>query len=274
MLRLGTTKHEADMVAKLTNAKYKYKSIVDLYERDSIQFKQSLPDRPEAKGKLPRYLSAFANHSGGAILFGIKDDGTVKGCFDPNLAFWANEFQELASCMDPPIQVQLLKLPVEGGGYGKSPKFIYTLIVPAMPGHLVCVYPPVAWIGCPPIRMDPSIFRKELLISIEKNRIGTRKPTTSGPSGEGKSMLKDVRWKTIMNERVQKSAAAWAKIPNPTTPKPALTSDFEHSPASWTATCTYQEDGRVYVGIGKGSDQKMAESLAAYDILVQLHNAL
>ena len=58
-----------------------------LEENKEIQFKNlkaasskcvTLADRMK-NNKLPSYISAFANHHGGHIYYGIKDDGTVEG---------------------------------------------------------------------------------------------------------------------------------------------------------------------------------------------------
>jgi predicted HTH transcriptional regulator len=61
---------------------------VDFRESKTVQFKQlfakrtnntSLVQRLIKQGKLPSYVSAFANHSGGYIYIGVRDDGIVQG---------------------------------------------------------------------------------------------------------------------------------------------------------------------------------------------------
>jgi ATP-dependent DNA helicase RecG len=60
------------------NHKSKIKSLIEQGENSAIEFKSSSV-RPE---KLARELVAFANSSGGTLLLGVEDDGTVSGLKD------------------------------------------------------------------------------------------------------------------------------------------------------------------------------------------------
>ena len=67
-------------------AEFYYESKVSFEESDTVQFKLIKDGRATLKELLddierllPNYVSAFANHHGGNVYFGIHDDGTVKG---------------------------------------------------------------------------------------------------------------------------------------------------------------------------------------------------
>ena len=68
------------------HAEFHYEKNVSFDESDTVQFKfmgnATLEDLLKGiNNHLPNYVSAFANHRGGKVYFGIRNDGTVKGQF-------------------------------------------------------------------------------------------------------------------------------------------------------------------------------------------------
>ncbi|CAB4041957.1 schlafen family member 13-like, partial [Paramuricea clavata] len=62
------------------HAEFHYEKNVSFHESDTVQFKFIIKDLLKGiDSHLPNYVSAFANHRGGKVYFGIHDDGTVKG---------------------------------------------------------------------------------------------------------------------------------------------------------------------------------------------------
>jgi hypothetical protein len=57
----------------------KLDELVSRGEGLEIEFKCEVPTTPDARKKLCRTIAAFANGEGGTLLFGIDDDGNVKG---------------------------------------------------------------------------------------------------------------------------------------------------------------------------------------------------
>ncbi|MDE7407763.1 MAG: ATP-binding protein, partial [Muribaculaceae bacterium] len=55
--------------------KYYIHKLIDQGEHENQDFKYMISDAR----KIARSLSAFANHSGGRLLIGVKDNGTVAG---------------------------------------------------------------------------------------------------------------------------------------------------------------------------------------------------
>ena len=69
----------------------------------NIEFKENL-------GKIDKEVVAFANASGGRILLGVADDGTVRGFTDSNTN--RSRLQNMARNCEPPIEIEMA--PLEG----------------------------------------------------------------------------------------------------------------------------------------------------------------
>ncbi len=83
------------------------KQLVGLGEGLHLEFKRRVP-RPE---RIAKEIIALANTSGGRILLGVTDDGTIKGVPDAT----EEEFvlrRALEGCCDPPIAYTTERIPV------------------------------------------------------------------------------------------------------------------------------------------------------------------
>ncbi len=77
----------------------KLTDIIALGEGFTTEFKRS------GAGHLGRELCAFANATGGVVLIGVDDDGTVVGVTHPNRL--KSEIQNIARSIDPPLAVDV-----------------------------------------------------------------------------------------------------------------------------------------------------------------------
>ena len=73
--------------------------LLALGEGSTVEFKRSL------RSDLGREICAFANATGGVILLGVDDDGTVRGVEGHNRL--KSQVQSVARSADPPISVEL-----------------------------------------------------------------------------------------------------------------------------------------------------------------------
>lgn len=98
------------------------RSRIDEGEGRDLEFKRGLP-RDE---KIARTLAAFANTRGGLLLVGITDDRRAYGVARPSEVI--DRLRRVAaSCIDPPVSLELRSLPFEGKSIvacsvGRSPK--------------------------------------------------------------------------------------------------------------------------------------------------------
>jgi len=67
-----------------------------------LEYKEAL------SSSFARELVAFANTTGGRILLGVRDDGTVKGIADTNEL--RARIQDIAHNCDPPIKILLQRI--------------------------------------------------------------------------------------------------------------------------------------------------------------------
>ena len=63
--------------------------------------------------KIARSLSAFANHEGGRLLIGVKDNGTIAGVRNEEDIYVVEEAAEIYCC--PAQQVEFRALKAQGG---------------------------------------------------------------------------------------------------------------------------------------------------------------
>ena len=85
------------------------KQLVSLGEGLHLEFKRRVP-RPE---RIAREVIALANTSGGRILLGVSDDGTITGLRDATEEAFALR-QALTGRSDPPVEYTTERIPVEG----------------------------------------------------------------------------------------------------------------------------------------------------------------
>ena len=74
-------------------------NLIALGEGFTTEFKQSLPS------DLGREICAFANATGGEILIGVDDSGTVVGVGNHNRL--RSQVQSVARSADPPVAVEI-----------------------------------------------------------------------------------------------------------------------------------------------------------------------
>ena len=77
----------------------KLSNLIALGEGFTTEFKRSMPS------ELGREICAFANASGGVILIGVDDAGTVVGVKDHNRL--KSQVQSVARSADPPVAVEV-----------------------------------------------------------------------------------------------------------------------------------------------------------------------
>ncbi|MBF0433611.1 MAG: putative DNA binding domain-containing protein, partial [Fibrobacteria bacterium] len=75
------------------------KNLISLGEGFTIEFKRS------GKAELGRELCAFANGSGGAVLLGVDDNGTICGVANHNKL--KSEIQSLIRAFEPPLKADI-----------------------------------------------------------------------------------------------------------------------------------------------------------------------
>ncbi len=88
---------------------YYIASLIAEGEHERQDFKFAIPD----SRKIARSLSAFANHSGGRLLVGVKDNGTVAGVRSEEEIYMIEQAAEMYC--DPPQSVRITPFRVEGG---------------------------------------------------------------------------------------------------------------------------------------------------------------
>jgi hypothetical protein len=85
-------------------------------EGAGLEYKEKLPDTKPEKRTVFKTVVAFANGDGGTILFGVADDGDVKG-LDGNLAEERRRLVDLIrSLITPPPEVRVRQQEVDGRG--------------------------------------------------------------------------------------------------------------------------------------------------------------
>ncbi len=84
-------------------------SLIEQGEHEQQDFKFAIPD----SRKIARSLSAFANHSGGRLLVGVKDNGNIAGVRSEEDIYMIEQAAEM-HC-DPPQQIRVTPFRVDGG---------------------------------------------------------------------------------------------------------------------------------------------------------------
>ncbi|MCM1164276.1 MAG: ATP-binding protein [Muribaculaceae bacterium] len=84
-------------------------SLIEQGEHEQQDFKFAIPD----SRKIARSISAFANHSGGRLLIGVKDNGTIAGVRSEEDVYMVEQAAELFC--DPPQQIVITPFRVDGG---------------------------------------------------------------------------------------------------------------------------------------------------------------
>lgn len=93
----------------LTRGRRYIASLVAEGEHERQDFKYSISDAR----KIARSISAFANHSGGRLLIGVKDNGVIAGVRNEEDAYVV-ELAATRYC-DPPVQVEFAAYSVDTG---------------------------------------------------------------------------------------------------------------------------------------------------------------
>jgi len=88
---------------------YYIASLIEEGEHERQDFKFAVPDAR----KIAHSLSAFANHSGGRLLIGVKDNGAIAGVRNDEDIYMVEMAAEM-HCV-PPQQVRITPFRVEGG---------------------------------------------------------------------------------------------------------------------------------------------------------------
>lgn len=84
-------------------------SLIEQGEHERQDFKFAIPD----SRKIARSLSAFANHSGGRLLIGVKDNGVIAGVRSEEDVYMVEQAAEMF-CV-PPQKVEVTPFKVDGG---------------------------------------------------------------------------------------------------------------------------------------------------------------
>lgn len=88
---------------------YYIASLIEQGEHEQQDFKFAISDAR----KIARSLSAFANHSGGRLLIGVKDNGIVAGVRNEEDIYVVEQAAEM-HCV-PPQQIRVTAFKVDGG---------------------------------------------------------------------------------------------------------------------------------------------------------------
>lgn len=88
---------------------YYIASLIAEGEHERQDFKFAIPD----SRKIARSLSAFANRSGGRLLVGVKDNGTVAGVRSEEEIYMIEQAAEMYC--DPPQSIRITPFRVDGG---------------------------------------------------------------------------------------------------------------------------------------------------------------
>lgn len=88
---------------------YYIASLIEEGEHERQDFKFAIPD----SRKIARSISAFANHSGGRLLIGVKDNGVIAGVRSEEDVYMVEQAASLFC--DPPQSVEITPFRVDGG---------------------------------------------------------------------------------------------------------------------------------------------------------------
>lgn len=88
---------------------YYIASLIEQGEHEQQDFKFAIPDAR----KIARSLSAFANHSGGRLLVGVKDNGNIAGVRSEEDVYMIEQAAEM-HCV-PPQEIRVTPFKVDGG---------------------------------------------------------------------------------------------------------------------------------------------------------------
>ena len=85
-------------------------------EGANLEYKEKLPDTKPEKRTVFKTVVAFANGDGGTVLFGVRDDGEIKG-LDGNLAEQRRRLVDLIrSLITPALRVRVRQQELDGRG--------------------------------------------------------------------------------------------------------------------------------------------------------------
>jgi len=87
-------------------------------ENSKVEFKRSEYVKGKKNCELAKAMAAFANHEGGKILIGVKDDRTIEGfsCNEPNVKKYEEKvYQIAAQHCDPPITPEFSSVKLDEG---------------------------------------------------------------------------------------------------------------------------------------------------------------
>lgn len=96
-------------------AKTKLEAFLAACESDTVEFKQEIPEAESTKAKVMKTVCAFANGSGGSLLFGITDDYEVIGLPAAKASKHQDTLADLVDAwVEPTPTYSFEVLPVEG----------------------------------------------------------------------------------------------------------------------------------------------------------------
>ncbi|GAB3805615.1 hypothetical protein GCM10028798_27780 [Humibacter antri] len=96
-------------------AKTKIEAFLAARESDTVEFKQEIPEAETTKAKVMKTVCAFANGSGGSLLFGITDDYEVIGLPAAKASKHQDTLSDLVDAwVEPTPTFSFEVLPVEG----------------------------------------------------------------------------------------------------------------------------------------------------------------
>lgn len=96
-------------------AKTKIDAFLIARESDTVEFKQEIPEAEPTKAKVMKTVCAFANGSGGSLLFGITDDYEVTGLPAARASKYQDTLSDLVDAwVEPTPTYSFEVLPVEG----------------------------------------------------------------------------------------------------------------------------------------------------------------
>lgn len=96
-------------------AKTKIDAFIAARESDIVEFKQEIPENEAARAKVMKTVCAFANGSGGSLLFGITDDYELKGLPEAKASKHTDTLSNLIDAwVEPTPSYSFNILPIEG----------------------------------------------------------------------------------------------------------------------------------------------------------------
>ncbi|MDA8026515.1 MAG: ATP-binding protein [Actinomycetota bacterium] len=120
-------------VERVVEKNNEIQSLISQGEGPTVEFKEDVPTTNNAREKAIKTIAAFANGQGGKILFGVRDDGTVKGVppeqqTRSTIDAMTNSIWDLA-IPTPEFEVDVVPINVNEQGRAGEPKAVMVVTV-------------------------------------------------------------------------------------------------------------------------------------------------